>query len=163
MDSYRPSYGRYTVSRPRTCVFVGTTNESQYLADSTGARRFWPVAVTRLDAEALRRDRDQIWAEAVHYYSMGEQWWPHDESSSMLAEAQEERATVDAWEARIDEWARGRSDITTADIMGSCLDIEPGRWDRATQSRVGHCLRRLGYVTQRVRRNGQRVRIYEKS
>lgn len=76
-DIYRAAYGRHVEWHPRRCVFFGTSNNSEYLRDSTGNRRFWPVDVGvtipqkkvfgQLDSEI-----DQLWAEAVVYYRLGE-------------------------------------------------------------------------------------------
>lgn len=64
-DSYRQAYATFERDWPRTAVFVGTTNDRSYLSDPTGNRRFLPVAVGRIDIDALRRDSAQIIAEAV--------------------------------------------------------------------------------------------------
>ena len=77
VDRFRPPYGKRTVALPRQCVFAGTVNpESGYLKDATGGRRFWPVSCGTIDIPALRRDRDQLWAEACHRYACcSDPWW----------------------------------------------------------------------------------------
>lgn len=77
VDRYRAAYKETTEDFPRQCVFGGTTNDSVFLKDSTGERRFWVTPVDPAKRtennprEALLRDRDQLWAEAVHAYKTG--------------------------------------------------------------------------------------------
>lgn len=73
-DEYRPPYGRVSEEHPRRCVFLGTTNDPQVIKEEDG-RRYWPVHVTGIDYEAIQRDRDQLWAEALHYHHLGEPHW----------------------------------------------------------------------------------------
>lgn len=65
-DTFRPAYGKFVITSPRTVVFYGTTNDKRYLRDETGNRRFCPVQVGQLDFKALVRDREQMLAEALH-------------------------------------------------------------------------------------------------
>src|SRR6478735_2737349 len=74
-DRFRPPYGARVIESPRSCVFWGTTNAEGYLKDETGARRFWPVKVGKINIERLRADRDQLWAEARTLFDAGPSWW----------------------------------------------------------------------------------------
>ena len=76
-DIYREPYGRRTIKFPRSCVFCGTTNDSEFLRDRTGNRRFWPV---ELNPEAARYSIfddltndvvDQLWAEGLEASAAG--------------------------------------------------------------------------------------------
>ena len=96
-DTFRPSYGRNPVRRDRSLVLVSTTNEQTFLTDSTGNRRFWPVRVGEIDLEGLVRDRDQIWAEAVHYLDQGEVHYLDPEMELELYGYQEQFVIKDPW------------------------------------------------------------------
>lgn len=77
-DRFRAAYGRNVKEIPRSSVFFGTTNTSDFLQDMTGNRRFWPV-----DTGEVKHDKtvwndltdevvDQLWAEAFVRWQMGE-------------------------------------------------------------------------------------------
>ena len=70
-DRARMSYDRYPTEGKRQCIIVGTTNSGSYLRDNTGNRRFWPVLIKQFDTNMLRRDRDQLWAEAASREAQG--------------------------------------------------------------------------------------------
>lgn len=77
-DIFRVAYGRQVSVFPRQCIFIGTTNEREFLRDRTGNRRFWTVDVGEFESkfsvqEDLTSDVvDQIWAEAKANYEKGE-------------------------------------------------------------------------------------------
>ena len=74
---------------PRGCVFAGTTNETSWLQDSTGGRRFWPLAIgDQVDLDGIKEIVDQLWGEAFSLYQAGEQWWLTDEEEALAEKAQ---------------------------------------------------------------------------
>ena len=94
-DRFRPAYGRRTQEFPRQCIFIGTTNEEQFLRDTTGNRRFWVVdtpnkAKKNFWEELTPEVISLIWAEAVEMYRAGEQLFLPSELESKAREIQEE-------------------------------------------------------------------------
>ncbi len=94
-DTYRAAYGRRTGSYPRRCLLVGTTNETEFLRDDTGGRRFWPVDLGRHPhGKSVFRDLAQevplIWAEAMTLYRAGEPLTLTAGAESLAKETQEE-------------------------------------------------------------------------
>ncbi len=103
-EKFRPAYGRNEIAYQRRCVFIGTTNRTDYLRDETGNRRFWPIKLDTVDLDAIEKDRDKIWAAAKALYDAGEQWWLTD-AEALLAEVQQERRTaVDPLYDEVAEW-----------------------------------------------------------
>jgi Virulence-associated protein E len=133
-------------------VFCGTTNADAYLGDETGNRRFWPVKVGAIDVEGLKRDRDQLWAEAVAAFRAEEKWWLDRDVERAAAEEQAERRTEDVWEAKIVEWAeRQVSPFVLSDALQDAVGVPLDRQDRSAQMRGAAALKANGW--QRVQRD----------
>lgn len=96
VDIYRAAYARRVLEHPRQCVFCGTTNEALFLKGDTGNRRFWVIPVVaelrkyKDWSEAIRRDRDQLWAEAVHYYKQGDPLYLSEELEAQAKQRQQD-------------------------------------------------------------------------
>lgn len=108
-DIYRAAYGRRTEKYPRRCVFCGTSNDSEFLKDSTGNRRFWPVDVGEHPAvksvwKDLPGEVDQIWAEAYMLYVLGEELYLPKEIEALAEQQQEEHKESSGKEGLIREF-----------------------------------------------------------
>lgn len=155
IERYRPPYGRLEVIEPRQCVFIGSTNKEAYLRDETGGRRFWPVRCGYVDIEALKRDRDQLFAEAMAAYRNGEPWWPDKDFERLhIAPQQDRRFEADAWEEAVSNWLANRDDATVAEVASGALHIMKDRLGTAEQRRIAAILERLGW--ERGKRVGGR-------
>lgn len=143
-ERYRPPYGRAEVVEPRRCVFAGTTNGEGYLRDDTGNRRFWPVAVNRVDVAALAADRGQIWAEAVAAYRAGERWWLDAGMEAVAAGEAAERLEDDPWTGDVLGAAESLPLVTTRAIMVR-MGFDAERMTKPNGLRVGGILKRNGW------------------
>ena len=158
VERYRPSYGRKDVDDPRQCVFIGTTNKEVYLRDETGGRRFWPIKVTSINTDALKSDRDQLFAEAVMLYRAGHQWWPTQQfEAEHIKPQQEARYEADAWEGSIGCFLASRTGkVKVMDVAKGALFIETPRLGTADQRRITAAMERLGWERGSRGDNGER-------
>jgi len=169
-DRYRNPYGRRPVDVVRQCVFGGTVNNTTYLKDDTGNRRYWPVRVGRIDLEELAKDRDQLFAEALKLYEDGTPWHVIDSERPLFTEQQDRRYIGDAYEDQIVEYLAGDTDtnyqprdgVTTGEIL-TAIGVDRQRWSLAEQQRIGRIMARLGWERAKApkdKRTGARTWRY---
>lgn len=159
VDEYRPSYGRHVEQHPRTCIFVGTTNETEYLKDPTGNRRFWPMKIQRADTDSIRKNRDQYFAEALACYKAGDRWHevPWDEAEQVRASRFEVDEIASEVEKLLKEGRYQTSYFSLVDVwkdLGGMVD----KFSRKDQQRIGAILRELGCKKVYIRTDDKTTR-----
>jgi predicted P-loop ATPase len=149
VEIYTPKYGRKERHEPRQCLFIGTTNQDDWNRDETGARRFWPIKVVRVNLEWLADYRDQIIAEARDAFTAGEPHWPDPNfERRVIAPQQDKRLFHDAWEDTLHAHLEWRSQITiaeAADIIG----IKSDQLDMLKQKRIAGILKKAKWEKTR--------------
>jgi predicted P-loop ATPase len=144
-DTFRPPYERNTRDVPRTCVFVGTTNDEQFIDDPSGARRFWPVAVGLVDRDWIRNNRGLIWRLACEAEANNEPIWIIDPSlQHEVGERQSRIQEADPWTEPV--LARATPGfIVNAAFVGQALSLDFKAMDAKTISRITGILRKAGW------------------
>lgn len=164
VDRYRPPYGKSFIERPRQGVLIGTTNSTDYLRDTTGNRRIWPVRCEYSDVEWIAYNRMQLWAEACARESSGEVIWLDDVDVQKTAtQKQQDRMQEDVWDDAIELWLHGKLETKSGAILSECLNIPKAQQDKRAQMRVGGVLSSLGWK-RHVQRgsNGKVERVWRK-
>ena len=168
VDKFRAPYARSIQERPRTCVFVGTTNETEFLSDSTGNRRFMVIPITRVDTDSIAQQRNQLWAEALVKYSTGKTWWLTEQDAATQAERNMDLIYSDPWESKIQEWLTASNldlvdsgwAVSIEKILKNCIDIPISQHGQANQQRVAKILSAAGWERKRRTAHGVRCWVY---
>lgn len=160
-DYFRAPYEPAPKKHPRQTMFIATTNATQYLKDWTGNTRFWPIKCgTRVDFDGLAAERDQLFAEAVHRYQLGDATFPTSEQEkAWFAAEQDERVQGHPWEDLIADYLHENTFAftTVANVLMDACKVEPGRMNLNGQDahRVGQILHRLGWQRRRSSKPGR--------
>lgn len=160
-DMVRVPFGRKPEDFPRHSIFVGTTNDVEYFKDETGNRRYWPVKVGECKFKELARDRDQLWAEALVAYDLGETLYLDKGLELVAAQEQSSRYIADAFEEQIisflDEAINlpepifGQSYCTTTEMFQKSKRLSDGNVpDPMTTKRIARAMRRLDFKKGRA-------------
>ena len=145
-EQYTAKFARREAAEKRQCVFIATTNDSGYIKDETGGRRFWPVKCGEIGLAGLRAARDQLFAEAMAAFRDGARWWPDRAFEQSVIEPQQAtRQWSDAWEEPIGVYLARKSRVTMMDVALDALGMEKARVNVLDQRRIASVLRALGW------------------
>ena len=166
-------------SYPRAFVLAAATNNSDFLVDPTGNRRFMPILVEGkvpskenpnlkiIDLDRLKRDRDSIWAAAykayldnpVHVFSSYELSFISDYQDSFTKDTPVDAVVTRALETNNSGYDKsGKAYVILADLFG-WIDINVSQQGQMNGP-VTDCLKRLGYIPKRIKRNGKNQRVW---
>lgn len=160
VDNERKPYERVAVSLPRQCVFIGTTNDHEYLSDMTGARRFWCVACGAIDLDGLRTAKDGIWAAAVKAYKAGEAWHVTDKATlASLAEVAEQRRITDPWEDHLKPLVTDGGPWSTTQLLDHLMVVRATNGDA---KRLAQVCRKLGLEPTQIISGRQRTKGWKR-
>jgi predicted P-loop ATPase len=163
-ESWVPKYKEFATRYPRRGVFIGTTNQHEFLSDMTGNRRWLPVDVGKVDVDGIRQDRSQLWAEALAMFKQGGIRFANAER--LGREVVENYTVSDSWADAIAEWLdtpdevdgatpRERKFIKTKDVAAYCLRLDVSKIRRGDELRIGGILRAMGFEKKVMRVGGE--------
>lgn len=156
-EEWVPKFIEYATRYYRRAVFIGTSNEDEVLVDRTGNRRWAPVRVGAVDVEAIRKDRDQLWAEAIQLF--GAEGVLFQEIEELARAKHADHMQEDAWSDAVVAWLNQEDDdgrkngtkrLKLLEVIRAALLIEPSRADRKTQLRMKDILSDRGFVKKRT-------------
>lgn len=150
-DPYRRTWGRHVEDHPRVSMFAATSETDDYLQDSRGIRRYWPVRCKAINLDVLEAQREQIFAEALVQWRLKATW--HIVPTAETEGEQKERITQDPWQRRIELYLKGRREAQIEDILSDpvCINMLKERQTRREVLRVAAILRDIGWRKARPR------------
>ena len=168
-ENWVPKYREFAISYPRRTVFIGTTNNNEFLSDETGNRRFLPVKTPYVDVYEIRSDCLQLWAEAASMFAMlGIQWRGMEQ---LALETHREHMVVDPWLDQVRRWLHEPSyltgikpveqDYVTADeVLRGAIGFETKQITKREEMRVSRTLGALRFTKERRTVNNHRIYVY---
>lgn len=172
-ENWIPKYREFATQFPRRLVFIGTTNEDEFLADKTGNRRWLPVEVSSVDVQAIKRDLLLLWAEARETFKRlgGIQF---RDAERLGASVHEQYTIKDAWLETVEKWLdtpdlmtndvpRNCEFLLTSDVLKDAIGLESRNIGKREEMRIGNVLQNCGYVRDRRFISGKQIRVWVKS
>lgn len=171
-ENWIPKYREFATQFPRRLVFVGTTNEDEFLADKTGNRRWLPVEVSKVGVKAIKNDLLLLWAEARETFKRlgGIQF--HD-AERLGAGVHEQYTIKDAWLETVEKWLDTPDLITevvprtceflrASDVLRDAIGLDPRNIGKREEMRISNVLQNCGYKRETRRVEGKLMKVWHR-
>lgn len=170
-DTWVPKYQEHQVQYARRLVLFGTSNESGFLADETGNRRWLPLNTGMIDIDALVADRDQLWAEGAVLFAKGGVDWTAEELARVV---HGDHRLSDSWEETVGRWLEEpeagiglppgeREFLQIGEVLIGALGFDAKHIKRAEEMRVARVLASFGYEKRKKWVDGRAVNAWERT
>lgn len=170
VEEWVEKYETHTTRYPRRNLIIGTTNDVRLLPAYGDGRRWFPLELHEvIDTAALERDRDQLWAEAIHTFKhFGVLWQDADLLARGVRDDYREEdpreTTLRRWldqASREHQYTNEERPFETADVQKALLDAGHRRYDDRSLPQL---LESLGFEKRKQRVSGKPVwRWYRRS
>lgn len=152
-------YSRSQSDFPRRTAFLATVNDSKFLKDETGNRRYWVIACGKHMNARHDVDMAQVWAEAKHLYDSGEQHNLTEIEMTALngsnRDFEEESVIMETLKDMFD-WESaelGRQNLTLKEVLEQInIKVTP-----KSRKECARCLRELTGLEKPQKSNGKRT------
>lgn len=150
-DTFIPKYSNNRATYHRRTVFIGTTNDDDYLPPTGAGTRWYPIRTGAFNIELLQQERHQLFAESVSIFkdSPDTQWWEEPASlKKEIADSRRARRPFNPYEAGLAEHLNGKGETSWKDIAEGYLELRtPAEWkDKSLQGQVTNALKALGWT-----------------
>lgn len=169
-EEWIPKFREFSTKFPRRLVFIGTTNNDEFLADETGNRRWLPLRAGTVDVPGVVRDRLQLWAEAAARFTEGGVQWSG--AQELAKDVHAEHTITDPWEEAVLRWLdepssvergapRNRDTLFKMNaVLQEAMGLNTQQLARKDELRAGRILRGLGFEKTVVRDGTHRVKVW---
>src|SRR4029450_3886963 len=96
---------------------------------------FFPITCGGIDLAAIKKDRDQLWAEAFTMYRAGLQWGLAEQETALAVKEQEARLEMDEWREPIEKHLENKDQITIGEILSHVFGLDGAKGDQRSQNR----------------------------
>lgn len=170
-ESWVPKYQEFANNYARRCLFLATTNQEEFLGDSTGNRRWLPIRIGTVQVQNIIKDRLQLWAEArVMFEMIGVDW---QEAQELGKDVHDNHRLTDTWQEVVSRWYFAKDEIDGTipaekefilieDVVRFALGMDIRNVKRGDEMRLAAILRELGLKAKRLRKDNKQIRVWMK-